>query len=190
MEGSVQLMLPSKPLVKWKIISHPYRRSYNKKKKAEWEANQNYCNEKVFRDLTYHSKLLLDLMDMSIFDFLIGNMDRHHYERIISLGNESFPIHLDNGRAFGRPFQDELSILEPLKQCCFLRYSTFNQLKYLYKNKFSKLLDESLKLDPLYPILTKEHLKSIDRRMIIIFDELKKCIEKFSPTQVVVDDGY
>jgi hypothetical protein len=46
MEGSVQLMLPSKPLVKWKIVSHPYRRSYNKKKKAEWEINQNYCNEK------------------------------------------------------------------------------------------------------------------------------------------------
>ncbi len=210
----MQLMLPSKPLVKWKIVSHPYRRSYNKKKKAEWETNENYCHEKVFRDLTYHSKLLLDLMDMSIFDFIIGeinlklgpfrkidfsikpfvivqgNMDRHHYERIISLGNDTFPIHLDNGRAFGRPFQDEFSILEPLKQCCFIRYSTFLRLKYLFKNKFSKLLDESLKSDPLYPILTVSHLKSVDRRINLIFNELIKCVEKFPTPQVVIDDGF
>jgi hypothetical protein len=80
-------MLPSKPLIKWKSTTHPFRRSYNKKKKAEWEINENYCFEYVFQDTIYHSKLLLDLMDMSIFDFIIGNMDRHHYERMISLGN-------------------------------------------------------------------------------------------------------
>lgn len=190
MEGSVQLMLPSKPLLKWKIISHPYRRSYNKKKKAEWETNANYCNEKVFRDLNYHSKLLLDIMDLSLFDFLIGNMDRHHYERIISLGNDTFPIHLDNGRAFGRPNQDEFSILEPFKQCCFMRYSTFKKLKYLYKNNFSKLLDQSLKSDPLYPVLTESHLQAIDRRVKIIFKELSDCIDKFKTTHVVIDDGF
>ncbi|EAW87150.1 family with sequence similarity 20, member C, isoform CRA_b [Homo sapiens] len=37
-------------------------------------------------------------MDMTIFDFLMGNMDRHHYETFEKFGNETFIIHLDNGR--------------------------------------------------------------------------------------------
>lgn len=190
MEGSVQLMLPSLPLVKWKISTHPYRRSYNKKKKAEWETNENYCIEKVFQDVAYHSKIFLDLMDMSIFDFFTGNMDRHHYERMISLGNETFPLHLDNGRSFGKAFHDEMSILAPFKQCCLIRYSTFVRLKHLYKNSISTLLDESLKKDPLYPILTPSHLKAVDRRLKIVLNELNRCISKFKPTEVIVDDGY
>jgi len=80
-------------------------------------------------------------MDMSIFDFLMGNMDRHHYETFrvseISLengqkslkyifndkifGNDSYPIHLDHGRGFGRATHDEISILAPLYQCCMIR---------------------------------------------------------------------
>lgn len=96
MEGSVQLLLPNKPLVQWRITSHPYRRSYNKKKKAEWETNEKYCIENVFQDDVYQSKLILDLMDMAVFDFITGNMDRHHYERMISLSNFTFSLHLGN----------------------------------------------------------------------------------------------
>lgn len=190
MEGSVQLMLPSKPLVKWQIERHPYRRTYTKRRKAEWEINDNYCTEKLFQDILYHSKLMLDLMDMSVFDFIIANMDRHHFERMITLGNDSFPIHLDNGRSFGKIFQDEMSILAPVKQCCLIRYSTFSRLKYLYKNQFSKLLDESLRLDPLYPILTRNHLKSVDRRLRIIFEELINCARKYPLSEIIIDDGY
>jgi hypothetical protein len=83
-----------------------------------------------------------------------------------------------------------MSILAPLKQCCLFRYSTFRRLKYLYKIGFSKLLDESLKIDPLYPILTDDHLKAVDRRLEKILLEVYKCTEKFLPTQVIVDDGY
>ena len=190
LEGSVQLLLPSKPVISWKVTSHPYRRSYNKKKKAEWETNENYCMENVFQDVAYHSKIMLDIMDMSVFDFLTGNMDRHHYERLISLSNDTFSIHLDNGRSFGKAKHDEMSILEPIRQCCLFRYSTFLRLKYLYKNKFGKMLDESLKSDPLYPILTDDHLKAIDRRTVIIFNELNKCIDKHTVLNVLVDDGY
>ncbi len=190
MEGSVQLMLPHKPLINWKVSAHPYKRTYNKKKKAEWEINENYCKQRVFQDITYHSKLFLDLIDTAIFDFMIGNMDRHHYEQMISLGNHTFPIHLDNGRAFGKPHEDEMSILAPLKQCCLVRYSTFLRLKQLHKSKFSKLMDESLKSDPLYPILTQAHLDALDRRIELIFDTINKCINEFTPTQVILDDGF
>ena len=65
---------------------------------------------------------------MSILDFLMGNMDRHHYETFKIFGNDTFPLHLDNGRGFGKPFQDEISCLSPLLQCCMIRQSTLATL--------------------------------------------------------------
>lgn len=117
-------------------------------------------------------------------------MDRHHYEKLNGISNETFSLHLDNGRAFGKAINDEISILEPLKQCCLLRFSTYIKLKDLYEKKFSKLLNESLKNDPLYPILTDLHLKAVDRRLIKIFLQLTDCINKYPIPQVIVDDGY
>lgn len=190
LEGSVQLFLPAKPLVMWQITTHPYRRTYNKRKKADWETNDNYCVEKLFQDGAFQSKLMLDILDMSVFDFFIGNMDRHHFERMISLGNTTFSLHLDNGRAFGRAFHDEMSILAPMKQCCLMRYSTYLRLKYLYDNNFALLLDASLRNDPLYPILTENYLKAVNRRLIVVFDELKTCLENFKPHEVLIDDGF
>ena len=186
----MQLLLPSKPLVEWKISVHPFRRTYNKRKKAEWEINQNYCVEKLFQDGAYQSKLLLDIVDMALFDFITGNMDRHHFERMISLSNTTFSLHLDNGRSFGKTLHDEMSILAPLMQCCLMRYSTFLRLKYLYTNNFASLLDESLKADPLYPILTQAHLRAVNRRIFVILDELNKCVGNFKPNEVLVDDGF
>jgi hypothetical protein len=43
-------------------------------------------------------------------------------------GNDTFPLHLDHGRGFGKPFHDELSILAPILQCCMLRQSTLQTL--------------------------------------------------------------
>lgn len=43
-------------------------------------------------------------------------------------GNDTFPIHLDHGRGFGRAFHDEISILAPVLQCCMIRASTLETL--------------------------------------------------------------
>jgi hypothetical protein len=56
---------------------------------------------------------LFDLVDTSIFDFLIQNGDRHHYETLYSN-----VILLDNGKGFGNPNVFHLDILAPLYQCC------------------------------------------------------------------------
>ena len=61
---------------------------------------------------------LLDIIDTSIFDFLIGNGDRHHYEVFKNEGNDAMVLLLDNAKAFGNYTQDDLSILAPLRQCC------------------------------------------------------------------------
>lgn len=88
----------------------------------------DYCN--LVRDIPPYNtgRRLLDLMDMSVLDFLTGNMDRHHYETFRVFGNDTFPLHLDHGRGFGRPFDDEMTILAPLLQCCLIRSSTLEAL--------------------------------------------------------------
>ncbi|XP_066521900.1 extracellular serine/threonine protein kinase FAM20C isoform X2 [Hoplias malabaricus] len=117
-EGSLAAFLPDLALAKRKTWRNPWRRSYHKRKKAEWEVDPDYCEE-VKQTPPYDSGTrLLDIMDMTIFDFLMGNMDRHHYETFEKFGNETFIIHLDNGRGFGKHSHDEVSILAPLSQCC------------------------------------------------------------------------
>lgn len=117
-------------------------------------------------------------------------MDRHHYEKMISLGNETFMLHLDNGRSFGKIYSDEMSVLAPLRQCCLMRHSTYERLKYLYLNKFSTLLDASLRFDPLYPVLTDGHYKAVDRRLSHIIYQLIECTRRYKPHEVIIDDGY
>lgn len=56
---------------------------------------------------------LLDLIDAAIFDFLIQNGDRHHYET----RNEKILL-IDNGKSFGNPYVDFYDILAPVYQCC------------------------------------------------------------------------
>lgn len=56
---------------------------------------------------------LLDLIDVAVFDFLIQNGDRHHYET-----RNDRVVLVDNGKGFGHPHIDHLDILAPLYQCC------------------------------------------------------------------------
>ncbi|XP_069012073.1 extracellular serine/threonine protein kinase FAM20C [Embiotoca jacksoni] len=189
-EGSLAAFLPDLALAKRKTWRNPWRRSYHKRKKAEWEVDPDYCEE-VKQTPPYDSGTrLLDIMDMTVFDFLMGNMDRHHYETFEKFGNETFIIHLDNGRGFGKHSHDEMSILVPLTQCCRVRKSTHLRLQLLAKEeyKLSTLMAESLVRDRLTPILIQPHLDAMDRRLRQVLHVLSECIEKEGYRYVVEDD--
>ncbi|XP_022060598.1 extracellular serine/threonine protein kinase FAM20C [Acanthochromis polyacanthus] len=189
-EGSLAAFLPDLALAKRKTWRNPWRRSYHKRKKAEWEVDPDYCEE-VKQTPPYDSGTrLLDIMDMTIFDFLMGNMDRHHYETFEKFGNETFIIHLDNGRGFGKHSHDEMSILVPLTQCCRVRKSTHLRLQLLAKEeyKLSMLMAESLVRDRLSPILIQPHLDAMDRRLRHVLKVLSECVEKEGYSYVVEDD--
>lgn len=64
----------------FQVWRHPWRRSYHKRRKAQWETEDNYCS--LVREIPPYDRgrRLYDLMDMAVLDFLMGNMDRHHYE--------------------------------------------------------------------------------------------------------------
>ncbi|CAF0980116.1 unnamed protein product [Adineta steineri] len=190
LEGSVQVLLPRPPEVDWQKISHPYRRSYSATRTAQWETNENYCYEHVMIDEDYHNRLLLDMMDLAAFDFLIGNLDRHHMMRISAFGINTALVHLDNGRSFGRYDADDLSILAPIRQCCFFRYSTFARLYRVYNKGLSKLVSDSLNTTELLQmILVNEHLIAIDRRLEILFSQIDICIKTYTVQGVMIDDG-
>lgn len=173
LEGSFAAFLPESERKIWR---HPWRRSYSKRKKAIWETDNKYC-DKVRQDPPYdEGRRLLDLIDMSIFDFLtgnkscvhifisfykfhfgfidfffkLGNMDRHHYETF-RMFNESFTIHLDHGRGFGKAFHDEMSILTPLMQCCKIRSSTLKTLLNFHNGNepLSNLMRNAMRNDPI-----------------------------------------
>uniref|UniRef100_A0A8C5E036 FAM20 C-terminal domain-containing protein n=1 Tax=Gouania willdenowi TaxID=441366 RepID=A0A8C5E036_GOUWI len=189
-EGSLAAFLPDLTLAKRKTWRNPWRRSYHKRKKAEWEVDPDYCDEVKQTPPYDRGSRLLDIMDMTIFDFLMGNMDRHHYETFEKFGNNTFIIHLDNGRGFGKHSHDELSILVPLNQCCRVRKSTFLRLQLLAKEEYqlSVLMEESLLRDRLSPVLIQPHLQAMDRRLRLVLQVLSGCIDKEGYVNVVEED--
>uniref|UniRef100_A0A2K6TJB4 FAM20C golgi associated secretory pathway kinase n=1 Tax=Saimiri boliviensis boliviensis TaxID=39432 RepID=A0A2K6TJB4_SAIBB len=189
-EGSLAAFLPDLSLAKRKTWRNPWRRSYHKRKKAEWEVDPDYCEEVKQTPPYDNSHRVLDVMDMTIFDFLMGNMDRHHYETFEKFGNETFIIHLDNGRGFGKYSHDELSILVPLQQCCRIRKSTYLRLQLLAKEeyKLSLLMAESLQGDQVAPVLYQPHLEALDRRLRVVLQAVRDCVERDGLRSVVEDD--
>ncbi|XP_072225158.1 extracellular serine/threonine protein kinase FAM20C-like [Leuresthes tenuis] len=189
-EGSLAAFLPDLNLAKRKTWRNPWRRSYHKRKKAEWEVDPDYCDEVKQTPPYDRGTRLLDIMDMTVFDFLMGNMDRHHYETFDKFGNDTFIIHLDNGRGFGKHSHDELSIMVPLIQCCRVRKSTYLRLQLLAKEEYqlSSLMEESLLHDRLSPVLIQPHLQAMDRRLRLVLQVLAGCIEKEGYVNVVEED--
>ncbi|XP_074552466.1 extracellular serine/threonine protein kinase FAM20C-like [Halichoeres trimaculatus] len=195
LEVSLATMLPDLTLAPRRSWRSPWRRAYSRTKLAKWEKDQTYCDTVKQTPPYSHGTRLVDLIDMTVLDFLMSNMDRHHYEMFEKFGNETFILHLDNGRGFGRHSQDEPTILAPLKQCCRIRRSTLLRLRLLSLPSFrlSDVMRESLLQDPLAtvaPLLSEAHLSALDRRLAAILQVVRTCKEQH--TDVIYDDleGY
>ncbi|XP_043856460.1 pseudokinase FAM20A isoform X2 [Dromiciops gliroides] len=190
LEGSLSAFLPSLNLAPRLSVPSPWIRSYSLAGKEEWEVNPLYCDS-VKQTYPYNSSnRLLNIMDMAIFDFLIGNMDRHHYEMFTKFGDDGFLIHLDNARGFGRHSHDEISILSPLSQCCMIKKKTLLHLQLLAHPDYrlSDVMRESLQEDQLSPVLTEPHLLALDRRLQIILKTVEGCIRIHGEQNVVVTE--
>uniref|UniRef100_A0A4W5QR17 FAM20 C-terminal domain-containing protein n=1 Tax=Hucho hucho TaxID=62062 RepID=A0A4W5QR17_9TELE len=195
LEVSLASMLPDLSLAPRRSWRSPWRRSYSRTKLAPWEKNPDYCDTVKQTPPYSQGTRLVDLIDMVILDFLMSNMDRHHYETFEKFGNDTFLLHLDNGRAFGRHSVDEPSILVPLRQCCRIRRSTLMRLRLLSLPGFrlSDVMRESLSQDPLEsvaPLLSVQHLAVLDRRLKTILQAVHTCLEHHD--DVIHDDlqGY
>lgn len=187
LEGSFAAFLPDKSFVARKAWRHPWRRSYHKRKKAQWEHDSDYCS--LVKEIPPYNegRRLLDLMDMAVLDFLMGNMDRHHYETFKIFGNNTFPLHLDHGRGFGRPFHDEISILAPILQCCMIRQTTLSTLLKFHNGPvpLSTALRKSMAKDPVAPVLWEPHFTALDRRVRVILQAIRDCVNREDSSQVV-----
>ncbi|KAL4217601.1 hypothetical protein ACF0H5_022343 [Mactra antiquata] len=191
-EVSMMSYLPSRNIAGRKSWYQPWRRSYNKRRKAYWEEHDDLC-DKVRHESPYNNgKILLDMIDAHTFDFLTGNKDRHSFATFREFGNFTFPIMYDNGRGFGRRTYDAMSILAPLDQCCLIRKSTFLKYVKLYMGpeKLSYLMKEALKSDPIAPVLIRGHLTALDRRIVKILHAVAVCLQKKSVNEVIVDDRF
>ncbi|XP_045902965.1 extracellular serine/threonine protein kinase FAM20C-like [Micropterus dolomieu] len=197
LEASLAVMLPDLSLAARRTWRSPWRRSYSRSKLAMWESDANYCST-VKKSPPYDKGTrLVDFIDMVILDFLMSNMDRHHYETFEKFGNNTFLLHLDNGRAFGRHSKDEPSILTPLKQCCRIRRSTWLRLRLLSlpQYRLSDVMRASLSHDPLHSVaalLSDPHLAALDRRLKTVLKTVSHCQKRRSEDggddEVIYDD--
>uniref|UniRef100_A0AC34Q557 FAM20 C-terminal domain-containing protein n=1 Tax=Panagrolaimus sp. JU765 TaxID=591449 RepID=A0AC34Q557_9BILA len=194
-EGSVQVFLPDESNVPRKHNKSPYRRTYSKKTQlAVWQQDMRFCTWKVKEQKQYaHGRKILDLVDLHIMDFLIGNQDRHHYESFSVFHDiPSYAIHLDNGRSFGKSNFDDDDILLPLKQCCVLRPSTFLKLLSFYKGpkSLTEQLHESLSKDPIAPVIAYKHYVALERRLHKVMKTILECLDSRKVETVLITEYH
>uniref|UniRef100_A0A8C9WVS4 Family with sequence similarity 20 member C, like n=1 Tax=Sander lucioperca TaxID=283035 RepID=A0A8C9WVS4_SANLU len=185
LEASLAVMLPDLSLAVRRSWRSPWRRSYSRSKLAKWESEPDYCSTVTKTPPFNKGTRLVDFIDLVILDFLMSNMDRHHYETFEKFGNNTFLVHLDNGRAFGRHSKDEPSILAPLEQCCRIRRTTWLRLRLLSlpQYRLSDVMRASLSHDPLHsvaPLLSEPHLAALDRRLKTVLETVSRCQKRQS----------
>ncbi|XP_015189808.1 PREDICTED: glycosaminoglycan xylosylkinase isoform X2 [Polistes dominula] len=182
LEGALIFWLPRYlHLVKHR---HPWQRTYKKKKLAIWETDDAYC-EKVKESKAYSpqfSSRLLDLIDTAVFDFLMDNGDRHHYELAQNNFHNPAVLLIDNGKSLGNPDIDHLDILAPLYQCCMIHKTTWDRLKMFSGGTLSLSLEKLIALETIMadvlPLISDAHLTAMDRRLLVIYSVVEYCIKK------------
>ncbi|KAH9502554.1 hypothetical protein Btru_068976 [Bulinus truncatus] len=190
-EGSVSVFLSGV----WidELFTRWFRGFDTPPKQPRWAHDDTFCDTDVRTNENVTMRELLNYMDVAIFDFFTGNMDRHHVDTIMDFQKDTFFIYFDNGRGFGRSNYDCKSCIAPVRQCCLIRLSTLTKLIKLYigPDSLSNLLRESLKADPSYPVLWEPHLDALDRRLGKILSVVSDCVNvKGKPwNEVVIDDG-
>ncbi|KAM3920871.1 pseudokinase FAM20A [Leptodactylus fuscus] len=192
LEGSLSVFLPSLGSAPRLSVPNPWIRSYTFTGKEEWETNPSYCDSVKQLHPYSNTRRLLNMMDLAIFDFLIGNMDRHHYEIFTKFGDDGFLLHLDNARGFGRHSHDEFSILTPLHQCCVVKKDTWLRLNLLAlpEYRLSDVMRESLSADPLDTVLTEPHLAALDRRLQKVLEVIDQCVQTYGEEAVLIKDMW
>ncbi|KAJ8039952.1 Extracellular serine/threonine protein kinase FAM20C [Holothuria leucospilota] len=135
--------------------------------------------------------LFLDFMDIAIFDHLMLNYDRHSFVILRNKRNRTKTglVLFDNGKGFGDPFNDDLTFLTPIKQCCQFRNSTYQRVVQLtnIKTRLSELMRASLLQVPLH-VLTGDFYSALDRRLEQVVKEMDICIEKFGAEKVFSEE--
>ncbi|KAL4219190.1 Glycosaminoglycan xylosylkinase [Mactra antiquata] len=187
LEGTLILWLPLQALP-LKKIRHPWARNYKSPTAlAKWQTNKDYCMDTVLVQGQFKTgRLLLDVIDSSILDYLISNGDRHQLEYSTKIYDNPFMLALDHGKSFGNPYHDEKSILAPLFQCCRIRESTWLRLLMFDDGILSEVLEDVLSSDPIAPVLNKLHLNSLDRRLKNVLNTIRLCIAKFNVEKVLI----
>ncbi|XP_043275426.1 glycosaminoglycan xylosylkinase [Venturia canescens] len=192
LEGSLILWLPS--YLKLMKHRHPWQRTYKRNRLALWETDTSYC-DKVKESKTYapqSSSRLLDLVDTAVFDFLMDNGDRHHYELAQNIFHNPAVLLIDNGKSLANPDVDHIDILAPLYQCCMIHKTTWDRLRLLSGGALSlslgRILAHEARMADVLPLITEDHLNAMDRRLLTIYAVVEYCIkEKKYASNVILD---
>lgn len=76
----------------------------------------------------------------------------------------------------------EIHILNAKKYCYFHLFA--NRLHNGPK-PLSQLLKESMASDPIAPVLWEPHYEAMDRRVVIILNAVRECIQRKAPHDVI-----
>nr|XP_054766505.1 extracellular serine/threonine protein kinase FAM20C-like [Lytechinus pictus] len=187
LEVSLCVMIPFYHGNEDPIFDRPNPWSHGIREAQIWQ-EQNICEEILKNSANAEGRFLLDLVEQSIFDFLMLNYDRHHFHMLYKYGSKGFVVALDNGKGFGNPYLDDLNLLGPLAQCCIIRDSTF---KYLLKvngsrEKLSDHMKHTLVKDLIDPVIHETHLEAIDRRLMKLLDLIGDCVNLYGEKRVMV----